>query len=78
MVVQFRTEKLDLDAFNEKHSEGAWACSVNNRLPGKMWLHGVAGKGAAPGRIAVNKSRGLVFFNGWLAHGRSEAFAGNI
>lgn len=63
MVVQSRTEQLDLDAFEvakgalgdvvpeaaalldeELADEGAWAYSFN-RLPGKMWVHGVAGKG---------------------------------
>ncbi|KAK4041236.1 hypothetical protein C8A01DRAFT_34757 [Parachaetomium inaequale] len=47
----------------ELENEGAWAYSLN-RLPGKMWLHGVAGKGAE-GRIAVNRSLGRVFFRGW-------------
>ena len=81
VVVQFRTEQLDLDAFRlarealgdvvpeataladeELENEGAWAYSFN-RLPGKIWVHGVAGKGAE-GRIAVNKSLGRVFSRG--------------
>jgi hypothetical protein len=90
VVVQFRTEKLGLNAFKpakraladkvpdivaladeELESEGAWAYSLD-RLPGRMWLHGVAGKGAK-GRIAINKSLGRVFPKGWLADGSSEA-----
>jgi hypothetical protein len=35
-------------------------------MPGKMWLHGVAGKGAE-GRFAINKSLGRVFSKGYLA-----------
>ncbi|KAJ5715830.1 uncharacterized protein N7483_013011 [Penicillium malachiteum] len=34
--------------------EGIWAYSFN-RLPGKLWVHGIAGKGAE-GRVAINKS----------------------
>jgi hypothetical protein len=75
VVIQFRTEQLDLNVFKvakealggivpdivalsdeELENEGAWAYSLD-RLPGKMWLHGVAGKGAE-GRIAVNRSLG--------------------
>ncbi|KXX77551.1 hypothetical protein MMYC01_207025 [Madurella mycetomatis] len=84
VVVQFRTEQLDLDAFKvaraalgevvpsvvaltdeEIENEGAWAYSLD-RLRGKMWVHGVAGKGAE-GRIAVNRSLGRVLSKGWLA-----------
>ena len=90
VVVQFRTEQLDLDAFRvardalgdvvpeathladeELESAGAWVYSFN-RLPGKMWVHGVAGKGAE-GRIAVNKSLGRVFSRGALAETSDEA-----
>lgn len=72
MVVQFRTEELDLAVFktandalgevvphvtalpdDELRDAGAWAYAFN-RLSGKVWVHGVAGKGAE-GRIAVNK-----------------------
>ncbi|KAK3902095.1 hypothetical protein C8A05DRAFT_15803 [Staphylotrichum tortipilum] len=90
VVVQFRTEQLDLDAFRlaretlgevvpeataladeELENEGGWAYSFN-RLPGKMWVHGVAGKGAE-GRIAVNKSLGRVFSRGCLASTSADA-----
>ncbi|KAK4660100.1 hypothetical protein QC762_0015520 [Podospora pseudocomata] len=75
VVIQFRTEKLDLDAFRvakgalgqvvpdavalkdeELENEGVWVYSLE-RLPGKIWIHGVAGKGAE-GRIAVNSRSG--------------------
>jgi len=84
VVVQFRTEPLDVDAFKtakgalssfvpdaealgneELENAGAWAYSLT-RMSGKMWLHGVAGKGAE-GRIAINKSLGRVFSQGYLA-----------
>lgn len=90
VVVQFRTEPLDVDAFKtaknvlgsfvpdaealgneELESAGAWAYSLA-RMPGKMWLHGVAGKGAQ-GRIAINKSLGRVFSAGYLADTSHEA-----
>ncbi|KAF2970801.1 hypothetical protein GQX73_g2727 [Xylaria multiplex] len=90
VVVQFRTEPLDIDAFKiakgalgsfvpesrslnsqELESEGAWAYSFA-RMPGKMWLDGVAGRGAE-GRIAVNKSLGRVFSKGYLAPNSNEA-----
>ncbi|KAK4098388.1 hypothetical protein N658DRAFT_518019 [Parathielavia hyrcaniae] len=90
VVVQFRTEQLDLDAFNiardalgdvvphatalpdeELEAAGAWAYSFN-RLPGTVWVRGMAGRGAE-GRIAVNKSLGQVFARGWLAEGSGEA-----
>lgn len=87
VVVQFRTEALDLDTFRvargalgedvvpeivaladeELEGEGAWAYSMT-RVPGKMWLHGVAGKGAA-GRVAVNKSLGRVLGGAGLPTG---------
>ncbi|KAG7286811.1 hypothetical protein NEMBOFW57_009128 [Staphylotrichum longicolle] len=92
VVVQFRTEQLDLDAFRvakgalgdvvpeatalpdqELAEEGAWAYSFN-RLPGKMWVHGVAGKGA-DGRVAVNKSLGRVFSRARLCVPRSALMA---
>ncbi|KAI1350296.1 hypothetical protein F5Y01DRAFT_286444 [Xylaria sp. FL0043] len=46
-------------------------------MRGKMWHHGVAGKGAE-GRIAVNKSLGRVFSKGCLADNSSEAVVGKI
>ncbi|KAI1273436.1 hypothetical protein F5Y07DRAFT_376415 [Xylaria sp. FL0933] len=95
VVVQFRTEPLDLDAFKiakgslgpfvpdaraledeELENHGAWAYSFT-RMRGKMWHHGVAGKGAE-GRIAVNKSLGRVFSKGCLADNSSEAVVGKI
>ncbi|KAI0835135.1 hypothetical protein F5Y06DRAFT_139452 [Hypoxylon sp. FL0890] len=95
VVVQYRTEPLDLDAFKiakgslgsfvpdaraledeELENHGAWAYSFT-RMRGKMWLHGVAGKGAE-GRIAVNKSLGRVFSKGCLAENSSEAVVGKI
>ncbi|KAK3942875.1 hypothetical protein QBC46DRAFT_378994 [Diplogelasinospora grovesii] len=65
VVVQFRTEPLDLSAFQvardilgdvvptaqvlpdpELESESAWAYCFN-RLPGTVWVRGVAGKGVS-------------------------------
>ncbi|KAL2105949.1 hypothetical protein VUR80DRAFT_7521 [Thermomyces stellatus] len=37
------------------------------RLPGQMWVNGVAGKGAE-GRISINKSLGRILFKGDLAN----------
>ncbi|KAI0548570.1 hypothetical protein F4679DRAFT_550081 [Xylaria curta] len=90
VVVQFRTEPLDIKAFKiakavlgsfvpdaealhneELESAGAWAYSIT-RMPGQMWLRGVAGKGAK-GRIAINKSLGRVFSKGFLADNSHEA-----
>lgn len=90
VVVQFRTEPLDINAFKiakaalgsfvpdiealgneELESARAWAYSLT-LMPGKMWLRGVAGKGAE-GRIAVNKSLGRVFSKGFLADNSCEA-----
>lgn len=90
VVVQFRTEQLDVNAFKiakgalgsfvpdaealedeELESAGAWAYSLT-LMPGKLWLRGVAGKGAQ-GRIAVNKSLGRVFSKGFLADNSCEA-----
>ncbi|KAI0517354.1 hypothetical protein F5B22DRAFT_119286 [Xylaria bambusicola] len=90
VVVQFRTEALDINAFKiakaalgsfvpdaealgneELESARAWAYSLT-LMPGKMWLRGVAGKGAE-GRIAVNKSLGRVFSKGFLADNSCEA-----
>ncbi|KAK4169913.1 hypothetical protein QBC43DRAFT_329487 [Cladorrhinum sp. PSN259] len=95
VVIQFRTEKLDLDAFkvakgalgqvvpdavaledDELENEGVWAYSLE-RLPGKMWVHGVAGKGAE-GRIAVNTSLGRVLSKGCLADNSSEAVSTTV
>ena len=41
-------------------------------LPGQMWVHGVAGKGAE-GRVSINKSLGRVFSQGLLANSSGEA-----
>lgn len=90
VVVQFRTEPLDVDAFKvakgalgpfvpdaralenkELEEVGAWAYSLQ-RMPGKMWHQGVAGRGAE-GRIAVNKSLGRVFSKGCLAENSNVA-----
>ncbi|KXX81450.1 hypothetical protein MMYC01_202664 [Madurella mycetomatis] len=96
VVVQFRTERLDLDAFKtarralgehivpqvgalndeEPEAEGAWAYWLT-KLPGKMWLHGVASKGAE-GRIAVNKSLGRLFAQGRLANDSGEAVVSTV
>jgi hypothetical protein len=95
VVIQFRTEQLDLNVFKvakealggivpdivalsdeELENEGAWAYSLD-RLPGKMWLHGVAGKGAE-GRIAVNRSLGRAFSKGRLADNSNEAVSTKV
>jgi aminoglycoside phosphotransferase (APT) family kinase protein len=95
VVIQFRTEQLDLDAFKvakgalgpvvpeaialqdeELEKEGVWAYSLE-RLPGKMWVHGVAGKGAE-GRIAVNRSLGRVLSKGCLADTSGEAMSTKV
>lgn len=95
VVIQFRTEKLDLDAFKvakgtlgqvvphavalkngELENEGVWAYALE-RLPGKMWLHGVAAKGAE-GRIAVNRSLGRVLSKGYLADNSSDAVSTEV
>ncbi|KAK3292480.1 uncharacterized protein B0H64DRAFT_328120 [Chaetomium fimeti] len=95
VVIQFRTEKLDLDVFkvakgalgqvipdavalpdDELEAEGVWAYSLE-RLPGKMWLHGVAGKGAE-GRVAVNKSLGRVLSKGWLGNDSGGAVSTTV
>ncbi|KAJ6102872.1 hypothetical protein N7486_005299 [Penicillium sp. IBT 16267x] len=52
-------------------SQGVWAYSFT-RLYGKMWLHGIAGKGAK-GRIAINKSLGRVLSKGCLDNSSDEA-----
>ena len=93
VVVQFRTELLDLDAFKGRWARLSpmpeflrmkdwrtmvhWAYSFT-RMRGKMWHHGIVGKGAE-GRIAVtgNKSLGRVFSKGCLAD-NSEAVVGKI
>lgn len=49
---------------------GVWAYSFT-RLYGKMWVHGIAGKGAK-GRIAINKSLGRVLSKGCLDNSSSE------
>ena len=90
VVVQFRTEPLDINAFKiakaalgsfvpdaealgneELESARAWAYYLT-LMPGKMWLRGVAGKGAE-GRIAVNRSLGRVFSKGFLGKNSYEA-----
>jgi hypothetical protein len=95
VVLQYRTEPLDLDAFRiarqalgpvvpeimaledeELLSARVWAYSMT-RLPGKMWVHGVAGKGGE-GRIAINKSLGRVFARGWVKETSDEAVDGKI
>jgi hypothetical protein len=92
VVIQFRTEKLDLDAFKvakgalgqvvpdalalkdeELENKGVWVYSLE-RLPGKMWVYGVAGKGAE-GRIAVNRSLGRILSKGYLADSSYEAIS---
>ncbi|KAH6842274.1 hypothetical protein B0I37DRAFT_435629 [Chaetomium sp. MPI-CAGE-AT-0009] len=83
-VIQFRTEKLDLDAFKVAkgalgqvlENEGVWAYSLE-RLPGKMWVYGVAGKGAE-GRIAVNRSLGRILSKGCLADSSGEAVSTKV
>lgn len=55
----------------ELESARAWAYYLTF-MPGKMWLRGVAGKGAE-GRIAVNKSLGRVFSRGFLADNSCKA-----
>ena len=61
------------EAFGNEELEkaGTWAYSLA-RMPGKMWLHGITGKGAE-GRIAINKSLGRVFSKGFLANDSHEA-----
>lgn len=96
VVVQYRTEKLDLDDFElarrslgegvvpqagalddeELHAEGAWAYWFT-KVPGKMWLYGVAGRGAQ-GRIAITRSLGRVFSRGWLADESGDAVAATV
>ncbi|KAI8631030.1 hypothetical protein F5Y19DRAFT_427380 [Xylariaceae sp. FL1651] len=90
VVVQFRTEPLDVEAFKiakgalgsfvpdvealrneELESAGAWAYSLT-RMPGQIWLRGIAGKGAE-GRISINKSLGRVFSKGFLAENSHDA-----
>lgn len=61
---------------DELENDGVWVYWMN-RMPGKMWLHGVTGKGAE-GRIAVNKSLGQVFSNGFIAHDSSDAITKTV
>lgn len=56
--------------------ERVWAYSFT-RLHGKMWVHGIAGKGAQ-GRIAVNKSLGRIFSKGCLADNSDQAVDGRV
>ncbi|KAJ5718618.1 hypothetical protein N7488_004264 [Penicillium malachiteum] len=53
---------------------GIWAYSFN-RMPGKLWLHGITGKGAE-GRVAMNKSLGRVMSEGFLAETSEAALSG--
>lgn len=95
VVLQYRTEPLDLDAFKiakdalgpvvpdavaledeDLSNEGVWAYSFT-RLHGKMWVHGIAGKGAQ-GRIAINKSLGRVLSKGCLDNRSDEALNGRV
>jgi hypothetical protein len=57
-------------------SEGVWAYSFT-RLYGKLWVHGIAGKGAK-GRIAINKSLGRILSKGCLDNGSDEAVNGRV
>lgn len=61
---------------DELLSECVWAYSFT-RIPGQMWLRGVAGKGA-DGRIAINKSLGHVFSKGYLADSSGAAVDGKV
>ncbi|GAB0135295.1 hypothetical protein EsDP_00003638 [Epichloe bromicola] len=95
LVLQFRTEPLDLDAFKtargvlgsvvpdaraledeELLNDHVWAYSLT-RLHGKMWIHGVAGKGPE-GRIAINRSLGQIFSKGCLTSSSGEAVVSKI
>jgi hypothetical protein len=60
----------------ELENEGAWVYSLE-RLPGKIWVYGVAGKGAE-GRIAVNRSLGRVLSKGYLADSSYEAISTKV
>ncbi|KAI0433368.1 hypothetical protein F5Y09DRAFT_329066 [Xylaria sp. FL1042] len=72
VVLQFRTEPLELDAFKvARKALGSIAYSLT-RLHGKMWIHGVAGKGTS-GRIAINRSLGHIFSQGYLTGSSGEA-----
>ena len=51
--------------------ENVWAYYLT-RLHGKLWLHGIAGKGAE-GRISINGSLGHAFSEGYLASSSGEA-----
>jgi aminoglycoside phosphotransferase (APT) family kinase protein len=79
-VSAFKTAKGALGPFvpdaealgsEELESAGVWAYWLT-RMPGQMWKHGVAGKGAE-GRIAINKSLGRVFSRGFLVENSREA-----
>ncbi|KAK2603986.1 hypothetical protein QQS21_003822 [Conoideocrella luteorostrata] len=56
--------------------EQIWAYCLS-RLHGKMWIRGVAGKGAE-GRIAINRSLGQVFSKGCLAASSGETVNNTI
>lgn len=55
---------------------GVWTYSLA-RMPGNIWLHGVANKGAK-GRITVDKSLGHVFLKGFLAERSDNAIRDKI
>jgi hypothetical protein len=57
-------------------SKNVWAYFLT-RLPGQMWVYGVASKGSE-GRIAINRSLGRVFSAGCLANCSGEAVDSKI
>ncbi|KAK4141929.1 uncharacterized protein C8A04DRAFT_38710 [Dichotomopilus funicola] len=61
---------------DELEKYGVWAYSLE-RLPGQVWVHGVAGKGGE-GRIAINKSLGRVLPKGYLADNSGDAVATKV
>lgn len=61
---------------DELLTERVWAYSLS-RLAGKMWVHGIAGKGAE-GRIVINKSLGGVLSKGCLANSSGDAIDSKI
>lgn len=67
-IVELKDEELE--------NEGAWAYSLQ-RLPGKMWIDGVAGKGGE-GRIAINKSLGRVLSKGCLTDNSGDAVSTKV
>ncbi|CAK7199368.1 hypothetical protein SEUCBS139899_002046 [Sporothrix eucalyptigena] len=66
LVIQLRTEVLDLEAFALARA------TLGEAIVPWMWLRGVAGKGAA-GRVAINRSLGGVLARGQVVgHGTSD------